>query len=162
MLLDISVQQELHQKLYMVHVSHPLHIYYIFSLIYLSSATTDMTLKLEHKSSRVNFFQIEIYTSFWSWINKLSIDVWFVKTIFGWDRTILKSGIWRCKKKFDFKVVQMKFLAMHVTNKKRRFDIFTIENVQNIIMEHDLFTIMICGIKFKSIILIHTMSYCYK
>ena len=25
------------------------------------------------------FFEIEIYTSYESWINKLSIDVWFVK-----------------------------------------------------------------------------------
>ncbi len=42
-----------------------------------------------------------------------------------------------------FKVVQMKFLAMHITNKKLCFDIFT---VQNIVMEHDLNIIMIFGI----------------
>ncbi len=42
-----------------------------------------------------------------------------------------------------FKVVQMKFLAMHITNKKLCFDIFT---VQNIFMEHDLNIIMIFGI----------------
>ncbi len=35
--------------------------------------------------------------------------------------------------KIIFKVVQMKFLAMHVNNQKLRFDIFT---VQNIFMEH--------------------------
>ncbi len=34
-----------------------------------------------------------------------------------------------------FKVVQMKFLAMHITNQKLSFDIFT---VGNIFMEHDL------------------------
>ncbi len=34
-----------------------------------------------------------------------------------------------------FKVVQMKFLAMHINNQKLRFDIFM---VQNIFMEHDL------------------------
>ncbi len=32
---------------------------------------------LDHKSGP--FFEIEIYTSSESWINKLSIDVWFVK-----------------------------------------------------------------------------------
>ncbi len=31
----------------------------------------------------------------------------------------------------------MKFLAMHTTNQKLRFDIFT---VQNIFMEHDLYS----------------------
>ncbi len=38
-----------------------------------------------------------------------------------------------------FKVVQIKFLAMHITNKKLRFDIFTVGNVQNIFIEHDLY-----------------------
>ncbi len=34
---------------------------------------------LEHKTSlQCHFFEIEIYTSSESWINKLSIDVWFV------------------------------------------------------------------------------------
>ncbi len=37
--------------------------------------------------------------------------------------------------KIIFKVVQIKFLAMHINNQKIRFDIFTI---QNIFMEHDL------------------------
>ncbi len=37
--------------------------------------------------------------------------------------------------KIIFKVVQMKFLAMHITNQKLRFDIFT---VGHIFMEHDL------------------------
>ncbi len=46
--------------------------------------------------------------------------------------------------KIIFKVVQMKFLAMHITNKKLSFDIFT---VQNIFMEHDLNILMIFGIK---------------
>ncbi len=32
----------------------------------------------------------------------------------------------------------MKFLAMHFTNQKLSFDIFTIGNLQNIFMEHDL------------------------
>ncbi len=42
--------------------------------------------------------------------------------------------------KIIFKVVQMKFTAMHITNKKLSFDIFT---VQNIFMEHDLNILMI-------------------
>ncbi len=40
--------------------------------------------------------------------------------------------------KIAFKVVQMKFLAMH-TNQKLSFDIFTVGNLQNIFMEHDLY-----------------------
>ncbi len=68
------------------------------------------------------------------------------RTILGWDTTIWKSGIWGCKKnlnieKITFKVVQMKFLAMHITNQKFSFDIFTVGNLQNIFMEHDLYLI---------------------
>ncbi len=37
--------------------------------------------------------------------------------------------------KIIFKVIQMKFLAMHIINTKLSFDIF---RVQNIFMEHDL------------------------
>ncbi len=35
----------------------------------------------DHKTRLINcqFFEIEIYTSSESWINKLSIDVWFVR-----------------------------------------------------------------------------------
>ncbi len=43
--------------------------------------------------------------------------------------------------KITFKVVQMKFLAMHITNQKLSFDIFTVGNLQNILMEHDLYLI---------------------
>ncbi len=50
--------------------------------------------------------------------------------------------------KIIFKVVQIKFLAMHITNQTLRFDIFT---VQNIFMKHDLNILMIFGIKEKSI-----------
>ncbi len=68
---------------------------------------------IDHKTSHKGLFFIEIYTS----SNKFSIDVWFVRTIFGWDTTIWKSGIWGCKfKKITFKVVQIKFLAMYITN----------------------------------------------
>ncbi len=43
--------------------------------------------------------------------------------------------------KIIFKVVQMKFLAMHITNQKLSFDIFAVGNLQNIFMEHDLYLI---------------------
>ncbi len=43
--------------------------------------------------------------------------------------------------KIIFKVVQMKFLAMHITNQKLSFDISTVGNVLNIFLEHDLYLI---------------------
>ncbi len=43
--------------------------------------------------------------------------------------------------KIIFKVVQMKFLAMHITNLNLSFDIFTVGNLLNIFMEHDLYLI---------------------
>ncbi len=39
--------------------------------------------------------------------------------------------------KIAFKVVQLKFLAMHITDQKLSFDIFT----ENIFMEHELYLI---------------------
>ncbi len=35
----------------------------------------------------------------------------------------------------------MKFFAMHITDHKLSFDIFMVENLQNIVMEHDLYLI---------------------
>ncbi len=99
-------------------------------------------MTLDHKTShKGQFFETEIHISSERWINKLSIDVWFVRIgryIFGWDTTIWKSGIWGCKKN---QVVQMKFSAMHVTNQKFSYDIFTVGNLQNIFMEHNLYLI---------------------
>ncbi len=43
--------------------------------------------------------------------------------------------------KIAFKVIQMKSLAMHITNQKLSFDIFTVGNLQNNFMEHDLYLI---------------------
>ncbi len=62
--------------------------------------------------------------------------------------------------KITFKVVQMKFLAMHITNQKLSFDIFTVGNLLNIFIGHDLNILMIFGIKEKCIILTHTMYCC--
>ncbi len=60
--------------------------------------------------------------------------------------------------KIAFKVVQMKFLAMHIINQKLHFDIFTVGNSLNIFMEHDVY-LMIFGIKEKFIILTYTMYF---
>ncbi len=43
--------------------------------------------------------------------------------------------------KITFKVVQINFLAMHITNQKWSFDICMVVNLQNIFMEHDLYLI---------------------
>ncbi len=91
-------------------------------------------------SHKGKFFKIEIYTLM------LSIDVWFVMTGQYLAKIQLfenlesegakKSKYWE----ITFKVVQKKFL-MHITNKKLSFDIFTVGNLQNIFMEHDLYLI---------------------
>ncbi len=52
----------------------------------------------------------------------------------------------------------MKLLAMHITNHKLSFDIFTVDHLQNIFMEHDLNILMIFGIKEK-LILTHIMYF---
>jgi len=39
--------------------------------------------------------------------------------------------------KIIFKVVQMKFLAVHITNQKINFYIFTVGHLLNIFMEHE-------------------------
>ncbi len=66
---------------------------------------------LEHKTSQ--FFEIEIYASSESWINNISIDVWFGQYLKIWNLRVQKHlNI----EKIIFKVVQMKFLAMHINN----------------------------------------------
>ncbi len=92
------------------------------------------------------FLEMEIYTSSEIWINKLCIDVWFVR-IGIWPRyNCLK--IWNLRvqnnlniEKIAFKVVQMKFLTMQITNQKFSFNILTVGNVQNIFMKNDLYLI---------------------
>ncbi len=102
-------------------------------------------MTLDHKTSlKCQFFQIEMYTSPESWINNLSIDVWFVMIgqylaeiqLFGNLESEEQHNL--NIEKITFKVVQIKFL-MHITNQKLRFYIFTVENVQNIFMERHLY-----------------------
>ncbi len=45
----------------------------------------------------------------------------------------------------------MKFLAMYITNQKLSFDIFTVGNVLNIFVEHDIMEPIQC-----------IFGYCYK
>ncbi len=78
-------------------------------------------------------------------INKLSIDVWFVRIgqylaevqLFEYLESEKNKNI----EKISFKVVQIKFLAMHITNQKLCFDIFTVGNFLNIFMEYALYLI---------------------
>ncbi len=62
-----------------------------------------------------------------------------------WPRyNYLKNWDLRVKKKINIEkialnVVQIKFLAMHIINQKISFDIFTVGNLLNIFMEHDLY-----------------------
>ncbi len=64
------------------------------------------------------------------------------RTIFGWDKLFQNLESEGAKnlniEKIAFKVVQMKFLTMHITDQKWSFDIFTVRNVENIFIEHDL------------------------
>ncbi len=96
-------------------------------------------MTLDHRTSdKWKFFEIEIYTE----KNKLSIDVWFVRI-----GQYLKIWNLRVQKKYIYILrnsplnCQMKSLAMHITNQKLSFDIFTVENVQSIFIEHDLYLI---------------------
>ncbi len=103
-------------------------------------------MTLDHKTShKGTFFKIEIYTQSDIWIDRLSIDVWFVRigqylSEIQLFENLESEGANNLNiEKIAFKVVQMKFLAMHITNQKLSFDIFTVGNLQNIFMEHDLY-----------------------
>ncbi len=80
-------------------------------------------------------------------MNKLSIDVWFfrigqylaeIQLFENLESEGTKNKKNKNSEKIAFKVVQIRFLAMHITNQKLSFDIFTVRNLQNIFMEHDL------------------------
>ncbi len=85
------------------------------------------------------FSKIAIYTSSEIWINNIFIGAWFVK-IGQYLVEIQLFKIWNLRvqknqniEKIAFKVVQRKFLAMHITNQKLSFDIFTVGNLQKYI-----------------------------
>ncbi len=62
---------------------------------------------------RVNFSEIKMHASSESWINNISIDVWFGQYLKIWNLRVQKNlNI----EKIIFKVVQFKFLAMHINN----------------------------------------------
>ncbi len=127
-------------------------------------------VNLDHKTShKGTFSEIEIHTSFESWINKLSIDVWFVRI----GQYLAEIQLFehlesegekknRNIEKIDFKVAQMKFLAMHITNQKLSWDKFTVGNFEKYLHGtwYLLNILMIFGIKEKSTILTHSM-YCW-
>ncbi len=77
-------------------------------------------IRFPYKTShKCQFLDIGIYTSSANFINNLSIDVWFV-TI---EQYLAEIWNLRVQKKLNiekiiFKVVQMKFIAMHITNQK--------------------------------------------
>ncbi len=88
-----------------------------------------------------------MYTSHESWINKLSIDVWFVRIgqylaeIQLFENLESEGAKNQNIEKIVFTFVQIKFLAMHITNQKWSFYIFAERNWQNIFMEYDLYLI---------------------
>ncbi len=64
-------------------------------------------LMLEHKTSHKGYFsEIEIYASSESWINNISIDVWFVMI-----GQYLK--IWGCKKNLNIEKIIFKVVLIN-------------------------------------------------
>ncbi len=78
------------------------------------------------------------------WINNPSIDVWFdMIGLYLGDIQLFENLESEGAKnpnieKITFKVVQMKFLTMHITNPQLSFEIFMVGNLLNIFMEYDL------------------------
>ncbi len=73
--------------------------------------------------------------------NKLSIDIWFVMIRQYLSEKRLFENLESEIEKITLKTVQIKFLAIHINNQNWRFDLFTVRNLQNIFMEHDLYLI---------------------
>ncbi len=75
-----------------------------------------------------------------------SVDVWFVKIgqylaeiqLFG---NLESEGAKKKPNRNIEKIVQIKFLTLHITNQNLSFDIFMLGHLQNIFMEYDLYLI---------------------
>ncbi len=70
------------------------------------------------------------------WVNHISIDVVCYDNL---ESEGAKKNL--NIDKIIVKVVQIKFLAMHITNQKWLFNIFTVGHLLNIFMEHDFYLI---------------------
>ncbi len=88
-------------------------------------------MTLDHKTSlKCQFFEIEIYTSSESRQCLAEIQLFENLESEGAKNQHIEN--------IAFKPVQVKLLAMHITNQKLSFDIFTVRNWN---MEHDLYLI---------------------
>ncbi len=99
-------------------------------------------MTLDYKTSH-NVYKMYILSE--SWINRLSIDVFvrigqYLAEIQLFEN-LESEGAKKNQniEKISFKVVQMKFLAMHIISQNLSFDIFKVGNFQNIFTEHDLY-----------------------
>ncbi len=63
--------------------------------------------------------------------------VCYDRTIFGWQ---LFENL-GAKKKLNIEKITFQLHTLHITNQKLSFDIFTVGNLQDIFMEHDLYLI---------------------
>ncbi len=117
-----------------IHINiHDLHVQCVQNTVQFAGPVfTNVTTKLV---KRVNFL---IYTSSQIWINKLYIEVWYLAEIKRFKYLESEGARNQTIEKIALKVVQMKFLAMHITNQKLYFNMITVGNVPNIFMEHDL------------------------
>ncbi len=69
---------------------------------------------MDHKTShKGQFCEIEIYASFESWINNISIDVWFMIGQYFAEIQLFDN--------LESEGAKIKFLAMHITNPKIKF-----------------------------------------
>ncbi len=105
-------------------------------------------VNLDHKTShKGQFFDnfIEIYISSESfpffWFVRIGQYLAKMHLFENLESEGAKKKKKRNIEKIAFKVVQIKFLAMHITNQNLCFDIFTVGNLQNILMEHYLYLI---------------------
>ncbi len=103
-----------------------------------------------------------MHTSSDGWINKFSIDTCIVMIgqyleIQLFEKIYSESEKNRNTEKIIFKIIQKNVLTIHITNQQLSFNIFTVGNLQNTLME--LKILMIFGIKVTFIVLTHTLYF---